>query len=668
MLMRSCFRFCSSWRVVGCTLSLVSLGIVVALGAKEPKDRFSPSSPSSEQIQLAKTEIQTLFKERLARADSPAQCAEVARFLLEQNESFADRPDLQFVMFDLASNLAEQSEDLALIDRTFVQWSERFDVDAGDRHARSLYRLARRWPEERAPELVAATSSLIDREIANPSESTLESVDGLLQYLAARTRLPDATVTLRQKRTLLSAERRYRADLQLAKQTLTRHPDDERAHTVVGLHLCLRDQLWTMGLSHLAKSDDPILRQAAEQDLESPSLATDRIALADQWLQLAQQDELRKGLALRAAHWYLLAKPEADARMRIQIDDRMMSIGSLLQLSSEDLVSLIVTDEGSSISDESEVLENELLEQAPVAPVIPVSDQDLPETIDPTRTWQAHGGTIWCLALSPDRTRLATAGEDRIIKIWRLNTGELESELAGSENTIFTLSFLPRENAILSGGMDDQVRKWSLDEPGSNQIIGRHDSYVRSVFLDSRGLIVSGSDDRHVALWHPVQGLVDRRQAHESIVYETALSPDGKWLVTAGQDRLVKVWNPNRPQPFVLDQHRDKVRAISFTPDSRSLVTAGEDQRILLWNLPPQGPPRELRAQDFVYDTDISPDGKWLAAVGREKQVRLWNLSDFSPGPLLTAVRDELKAVAFVSANQVVAVGKDGAVYVWDLP
>lgn len=664
---RFCFRSCCSRKAFAAGVTFTLLAIVVALGAKEPKDRFSTASPSPEQLEAAETELKVLFQERLARANSPAQCSEVAEFLLEQNSSFSDRPDLQFALFGLASGLAEKSEDLQLIETAFAQWSERFDLDAGDRQARILYRLARRWPEERSPELVTASVALVERELAQPSDSTLESVDGLLQYLAAHTQLADASATIRQLRTKLSAERRYRGDLELAKQTLVRSPEDPQAHTIVGLHLCLRDELWTLGLSHLAKSNEASIREAARVDREQPSTGEERMTLADRWLEIARQNELRKGFAIRAAHWYSLARPQVEPRRQLQIDDRMTSISAMIDLPVADLLVSVDADEPT----ESPAVAIDPLANEPVA--MPqgnannAAEQEAGEELSPTRSWDAHGATIWCMALSPDRTRLATAGEDRVIKIWKLATGELEAELVGSENTIFALSFMPEENALLSGGMDDQVRKWSLDDPGQSQVIGRHESCVRSVFLDSRGLIVSGSDDRHIALWHPTRGLVDRRQAHESIVYETALSPDGKWLVTAGQDRLVKLWNPNRPQPILLSEHRDKVRALSFTPDGKSLITAGEDQRVLMWSLPPAGPPRELRTSDFIYDTDISPDGKWLAAVGREKRVQLWSIEDFSPGPVLSAVRDELKAVAFASATQIVAVGKDGKVYVWDL-
>ncbi|MEZ6108097.1 MAG: WD40 repeat domain-containing protein [Pirellulaceae bacterium] len=632
--------------------------------AKEPAERLASAPLSPAQLERAENEVKQLFRERLAQADTPPHCETTALYLLDQSSSFSDRPDLDYALHGVAAELAERSANLTLIESTYRQWADRYSVDAADRQARALYRLAREFPADRFPELLAASQTLVARELQHPSDSSLESLDSLLQFLFSRSRGNETQqTTVRQLRAELSAERRYRGELAEARETLQTHPDDPHAHRLVGLHLCVRDRLWAIGLSHLAQGDDPSLKQTALRDLENPTTASEQLALGDAWFELARTEPLHQPLALRAAYWYRQAAPRADELSAIKIKDRLASIEREMGIDLSDANFLTAA----SVPPEASDNEPAEVERPEVAPRVAPANLDSAEPLPPTRTWRAHNMTIWSLAVSHDRTRLATAGEDRLIRVWNLEDGSMQAELAGSENTVFALTFLADDSGLLSGGMDDQLRHWSL-APIQQRVIGRHESYVRSILLDRRGVIITGSDDRHVCFWHPTRGLLDRRQAHESIVYETALSPDGRLLATAGQDRAVKLWITNRPQPVLLAGHQDKVRALSFTPDGKWLISAGEDQRIVFWQLPAGRAVAELRTDEFVYDLAVSPDARWLASAGREKQIRTWDIESREPGPVLTGVGDELKALCFVDNHQLVAVGKDGLVYMWELP
>ena len=96
----------------------------------------------------------------------------------------------------------------------------------------------------------------------------------------------------------------------VASRILEVDAEDPTANLVYGKHLCLSDENWQRGLSLLANGSDAGLRDAAIQDMASPSTAPERVRVGDAWYQLANSDTSLTGFLPRAQRWYELALPD----------------------------------------------------------------------------------------------------------------------------------------------------------------------------------------------------------------------------------------------------------------------------------------------------------------------------------------------------------------------
>jgi WD40 repeat protein len=74
-----------------------------------------------------------------------------------------------------------------------------------------------------------------------------------------------------------------------------------------------------------------------------------------------------------------------------------------------------------------------------------------------------HFGRVFRLAFSPDGRLLASAGEDRVVKIWNLQGARDPVELAGHGNTVFDLAFAPDGRRLASASFDGTVKVWRAD-------------------------------------------------------------------------------------------------------------------------------------------------------------------------------------------------------------
>ncbi len=70
---------------------------------------------------------------------------------------------------------------------------------------------------------------------------------------------------------------------------------------------------------------------------------------------------------------------------------------------------------------------------------------------------RGHQNTAKCVAFSPDGRLLATGSEDRTIRIWNVDTGEVKHVIAAHRDEIYSLAFSPDGRTIASGGREGTI-------------------------------------------------------------------------------------------------------------------------------------------------------------------------------------------------------------------
>jgi WD40 repeat protein len=66
-------------------------------------------------------------------------------------------------------------------------------------------------------------------------------------------------------------------------------------------------------------------------------------------------------------------------------------------------------------------------------------------------------------AFSPDGSRLATAGADRVIRLWNALDGKAIKEFVGHRMTVTAVEFSPDGRRLVSASLDRTLRLWELD-------------------------------------------------------------------------------------------------------------------------------------------------------------------------------------------------------------
>jgi len=107
----------------------------------------------------------------------------------------------------------------------------------------------------------------------------------------------------------------------------------------------------------------------------------------------------------------------------------------------------------------------------------------------------AHGDSVLSVQVSRDGKLLATAGADRLAKIWELSTGKEVAKLEGHAGPVVAVAFNADGTQLASGGMDKEIKVWDVKTREQVVALATNPSGVTALGWVDGKTIVSSSED-----------------------------------------------------------------------------------------------------------------------------------------------------------------------------
>ncbi|MBD2544872.1 WD40 domain-containing protein [Planktothricoides raciborskii] len=239
------------------------------------------------------------------------------------------------------------------------------------------------------------------------------------------------------------------------------------------------------------------------------------------------------------------------------------------------------------------------------------------------------------------------------------------NRLQSHRDSVVTVSFSPKGDILVSGSIDNTVKIWHREGTILRTIFA-HDQPITRVAVSPDGqLIASASVDKTVKLWNREGETVALMRGHTQGVTGVSFSPTGDLIATSSQDATIKLWQLDGTLVRTLNGHDQAVTSVTFSPSGRILASTSADNTIKLWS--DRGTLwKTLRGHtEAVTSVSFSPDGQLLASASGDKTVKLWQ-ADGTLWKTLSGHRDRVWGVSFSPDGKILAsAGADNTVILW---
>jgi eukaryotic-like serine/threonine-protein kinase len=302
-----------------------------------------------------------------------------------------------------------------------------------------------------------------------------------------------------------------------------------------------------------------------------------------------------------------------------------------------------------------------------------------PETGRQILAVPGHAGEIHQIAWGPDGRRLATASDGEAVQIWDSELGTQIARFRGDTNRVYSVAWSPDGQELLSGGDDAIIRLWNVNSGTLVRTWKASSPLLYLAWNRDGSRFASCGDDAWVEIWDPHEMAngqsgdqpVSRIFTGDHPNRQPAWSPDGQRLaVIAGTGHNLRVFDANAG--MLATNFKTKIGEVSclaWSPNGKYLATGNfGDGLILIFESLTGRLVETFRGhRGRVYSLAWTPDSRELASAGEDGTLKVWEITQ--KRSIKTIVQRPGQIYSFdwhPDGRHLLQGSSDGSLWIWD--
>ncbi|KAG6979136.1 Vegetative incompatibility protein HET-E-1 [Fusarium oxysporum f. sp. conglutinans] len=284
---------------------------------------------------------------------------------------------------------------------------------------------------------------------------------------------------------------------------------------------------------------------------------------------------------------------------------------------------------------------------------------------------EGHSDSVQSVVFSHDSKMVASASDDKTIRIWNIETGECKHVLKGHSDLVRSVVFSHDSKMVASASGDNTARIWNIETGECKQVFEGHSDWVNSVVFSHDSKMVASASLNTAWIWNIKTGKCKHvLKGHSNWVNSVVFSHDSKMVASASDDKTIRIWNIKTGEcKQVLEGHGDWVNSVVFSHDSKMVASASLNKTIRIWNIKTGECKHVLKGHsDSVQSVVFSHDSKMVASASDDKTIWIWNIETGECKQVLEGHSDSVQSVVFSHDSKMVASASDDkTIRIWNI-
>lgn len=237
----------------------------------------------------------------------------------------------------------------------------------------------------------------------------------------------------------------------------------------------------------------------------------------------------------------------------------------------------------------------------------------------PLYSFEAHKGSIRKVAVNPDGTLIATAGNDGAVRVWKSGAAkQLHLELLGHDCHVYHVAFHPDGKSLISADLKGRLKHWNVE---TGKLVRELDASLLHTYSVKYEVDVGG-----------IRGMAFN--ADGSKLACAGATGEDKGIAHSGNARVLLFdWESGKLQNELRPEKKEVCTAwgVCFHPDGFIVASGGSRTGGFLWFWTPEDDVafhmHKFRQRAPGFDVDLSPDDKTLAVADHDGSIRLYEMA-----------------------------------------